>query len=587
MLRSLSPSATVTPFRQALEACRGHFTQVAIFSALLNLLYLTPSLYMLQIYDRVVPTRGIVTLILLSLLFVLAAATIAALDLLRSRILVHASSRLNRLLATTLLDQLTSGGGPRGVQKSFILREFDNFRQTMTGTGVLALLDLPWAPIYILVCFLLHPALGVMALVGAGILLTIAIAQERVTAHRLKDANGAFNQAYHNVEMSMSNNGIIRSLGMRKAFVQRHSDERKLGFQMMTKLSVTSSGYVTSIKFVRQLLQSLALGLGAYLAIQQLISAGAIFAASLLIARALAPIEQVTGAWKSLVGAKDSYDALNSFYPTDATRSTTKLPEPEGRVEVRELVVRAPNSDRLILDNVSFALNRGDVLGVVGPSGAGKSTLVKAIAGAIEIDGGVIRVDGASLADWPEDQIARAMGYLPQEPSLFRATVKDNISRFDTILSPSDEIDEEVVRAAMRCGAHDFILRLPKAYDTDLGWGGGGLSVGQAQRIALARALYGGPAILVLDEPNANLDADGEERLKVVIAELKQASVTMIIVAHRMGILAEANKLIVLRDGRVDMFGESNEVKARLAARAAQLTAMQAGMAAQRAGGAR
>jgi len=586
MLKKLSLPSPAIPFRQALNACRRHFIQVAIFSALLNLLYLTPSLYMLQIYDRVVPTRGITTLLLLTLLFVVAAGTSAALDLMRSRILVHASSRLDRLLSTTLLDQLTSGaGGPAGAQKSFILREFDNFRQTMTGTGMLALLDLPWAPIYILVCFLLHPALGLMALVGAGILLAIAITQERVTAHRLKDANSAFNQAYHNVEMSMASNGVIRSLGMRKAFVKRHGDERKIGFEMMTNLSLTNSSYVTSIKFFRQLLQSFALGLGAWLAIYQQISPGAIFAASLLIARALAPIEQVTGAWKSLVGAKDSYDALNSFSPPASTRSVTKLPQPEGRIEVRELVVRAPNADRLILDHVSFALNRGDVLGVVGPSGAGKSTLVKAIAGAIEVDGGVIRVDGASLKDWPEDQIARAMGYLPQEASLFRATVKDNISRFDTLLIPSDELDEEVIRAATRCGAHDFILRLPKAYETDLGWGGAGLSVGQAQRIALARALYGGPAILILDEPNANLDADGEERLKAVISDLRQAQVTIIIVAHRMGILAEANKLIVLRDGRVDMFGESQEVQKRLAARAAQLTAVPT-VPPQRAGGA-
>jgi ATP-binding cassette subfamily C protein len=349
-----SPHLGEKPVKAALNACRDHLVTAAIFSALLNLLYLAPSIYMLQVYDRAVPTRGLITLAMLTLIFLLAAGTIAALDYIRSRILIRASARLDRLLSGQILSALLRTGAD-GKRSSALLRDFDSFRQTATGLGVLALFDAPWSPIYILVCFFLHWALGAMALVGAILLLIVAWRNERATIDPIKQANVIANLAYRGIDGSMGSAGVVKALGMRDALVARHLGERAEGLAMQTDASFSSAYYVSMTKSCRLMLQSLALGLGALLAMEQQISGGAIFAASLLVSRALAPIEQITGAWKSLTQSRTTYRAIfDLFQDQGQLKTPTALPPPSGDMLVQRLSVVSPARDRLILNDVGF-----------------------------------------------------------------------------------------------------------------------------------------------------------------------------------------------------------------------------------------
>jgi PrtD family type I secretion system ABC transporter len=538
----------------AFAAIRRHLADAALFSAVLNLLYLAPTLYMLQVYDRVVPTRGLGTLAMLTALFLLAAITVGVLDLVRTRLLIRAAIRLDRLLGGAILARLLARGGDR--RSSSTLREFDTFRQTVTGTGILALFDAPWCPIYILVCFVVHPAIGGLALGGAVVLFVLSLLNERATAASLTRAGTAAGASYAAIDEMMAGAEAVRGLGMAEALVARGLRQRHESSDLQTAASFRSATFVSLTKSVRFVLQSIGLGLGAWLAVRGSISPGAIFAASLLIARALQPIELVTGSWRHIVQARVTYAAMCKLFG-DPARSgeRTRLPAPIGHVEVTGLTILPPGSDRPVLNGVTLTLSPGEVVGIVGQSGAGKSTLVRALVGALTPTAGTIRLDGASLADWPEDQLGRAIGYLPQAPTLFRGTVKENVARFDTELRDPGEIDADLVRAAQRAGAHQFILRLPQGYETEIGGGGVRLSAGQAQRIALARALYGNPRFVVLDEPNAALDSEGESCLDDALAELRAGGASVVVVAHHGNVLARADRLIVLRDGRVEKIG--------------------------------
>ncbi|MFV0625038.1 type I secretion system permease/ATPase [Sphingomonas sp. ac-8] len=554
----------------AIGACRAHLVHAAVFSALLNLLYLAPSLYMLQVYDRVVPTRGAATLAMLTLIFLAAVATLGMLDLLRTRLLIRASARLDRLLGAPLIVALLhapDGEGRGGV----LLREFDTLRQTITGMGMIALFDAPWSPIYLAVCFLLHPALGALAVACSAVLLGLTLLNERGSKALVQDASAAQQHGYQRVEASLAAAGTVRALGMQAGLLQLHLRDRQVAQALQMRAAFVGARYLTLAKTARVAMQSLALGLGALLAIEQQISGGAIFAASLLIARALAPIEGITAAWRTMIQARVAYRNLLALFAAGvAERGRTQLPPVRGAIAVERLSVADPQGGRVVLHGVGLRMEAGEMVGVIGPSGAGKSTLVRALVGAQPAAGGCVRIDGAALADWPEAQLAEAIGYVPQAPTLFAGTIKQNIARFRIPEGgEGTALDGEVIRAAQQCGAHGFILRLPHAYDTMLGWNGAGLSVGQAQRIALARALFGRPRILVLDEPNASLDGEGEAQLIAALAEQKRAGVTIVIVAHRTGILAASDKLAVLRDGRLEMFDTREAVVARLAGKRA------------------
>ena len=562
MISLFAVRTAAKPLADALRACRQHLVQAAIFSALLNLLYLAPALYMMQVYDRVVPTRGVQTLFILTVIYMFAIATLAGLDWLRARLLVRAAARLDRLLAGDILHALLNAPDQTRATSGSVLREFDTFRQTMTGPSVVAVFDAPWSPIYILVCFLLHPLIGLFALCCSATLLGIGYLNERAMKNTLSHALIAQQQAYHAIDGTMRSRGLVRALGMQRGLVLRHLSDRAAASGTQAHAAFVSARYVSITKAVRIAMQSLALGVGALLAIDQQISAGAIFASALLLSRALAPLESMTAAWRNTVQARVTLGSLNAIFEhSDKEQTKTRLPAALGKIEVENLVVMAPDMKSTILQDISATIGAGEMIGIIGPSGAGKSTLLRTIVGEILPTKGNVRLDGATLSDWPELQRATTFGYVPQEPTLLNGTIKDNIARFETeTTSDMAALDAEVVRVAILCGAHDFILRLPHAYDTILEGGSIGLSVGQAQRIALARALYGNPAVLLLDEPNAHLDAEGENQLIATLADLKRKKVTIIIVAHRLRVLEGSEKLLVLRAGRIERFDKRAEV---------------------------
>jgi ATP-binding cassette subfamily C protein len=551
----------------ALRACRRHFIAVAVFSALLNLLFLVPMLYMLQVYDRVIPTRGGLTLFFLTLVLLFGLITLALLDFVRSRLLVRASIRLDRQLAGVLLDtSLARRDKTFDAVARQAMREFDTLRQALTGPAIIALCDAPWSPIYILVCLLIHPFIGLLVLFGAALLAFVAVRNQQETGDPLQRAHEAASRAYASQEQVLAGAENVRALGMREAMVRRHLAERDSMMTEQTAASFASSRYITVSKFLRLSLQSLALGLGAWLAINNSISAGAVFAASFLGGRALQPIEQILSTWRSIAQARTAYDKLNSLLGArEAEITLTQLPPPAGRVDVKQMWVANAAGDGAVLSNVSFQLQPGEVIAVVGPSGAGKSTLLRMLAGAGRPDRGIIRIDHANMLDWDPERLAPFIGFLPQDVSLFAGTVKENIARFqDGSDGGISEIDAKAIAAAKACHAHELILGLPNGYDSMLGWGGRGLSAGQAQRIGLARALYGEPPIILLDEPNAHLDATGEGQLLETLVALKARKAGVMIVAHRMGVLSAADKILVLRDGQVEAFGARDEIIARL-----------------------
>jgi ATP-binding cassette, subfamily C, bacterial exporter for protease/lipase len=556
-------TSNLGPLGNALGACRRHFVAAAGFSALLNVLFIAPTLYMLQIYNRVVPTQGKLTLLFLTLVVLFALATLALLDLLRSRLLVRASVQLDAKLAGAILES-SLAHSDKDISKQ-ALRDFDTLRQTLAGPGTLAAFDAPWTPIYILVCFIVHPGLGVLALFGAGALLIIAWRNERATRPSLQRANQIAGQTHVSQEYSIASADVVRALGMRRAIAMRHRRQRQAMLDLQTTASFTGVGYLSSSKFARLALQSLALGLGALLAINNEISVGAIFAASFLISRALAPTEQVLGAWKSIVQARGAWGQLVELLKDNPERSVTRLPAPRGSVLVEKLCVSNPAGGRQIIENISFSVAAGETIGIIGPSGAGKSTLARIIAGAATPDQGAVRFDGADQRDWDPEELARHIGYLPQEASLFAGTVKENICRFRTEFDEDPAlIDAAVMDASARAGAHDMILRLPSGYDYRLGLGGRGLSAGQAQRVALARAVFGLPKMLVLDEPNAHLDGEGDIQLIRALGSLKEEGVTIFVVAHRLSVLPVIDSLLVMNAGRIEFFGPRDDVMRKI-----------------------
>jgi len=552
-----------TPVARALAACRKHFGYALLFSALVNILYLAPTLYMLQIYDRVVPTSGVMTLVFITGALLLALGTLALLDAARTRLMTLAGTRLDRLLSVEILraSQTANAGAARQA-----LRDFDAFRQAASGPAMTAVFDLPWVPIYILACFWLHPWVGALALVSGLILAALAIGNERATRAAIDQAQKAGMVAYAVQDTATSQSEAARALGVEDALVSQFEQARMHAAVPQTRAAFTGNQYATATKFLRQLVQSLALGLGAYLAIQREISIGAIIASSVLLARGLAPIEQIVGNWRTLATARQAYRELNVLLGrTQVEGERTRLPAPRAELQAVRLGVLADDRTRLLLSDVTFQGRPGEIIAVVGPSGAGKTTLMRLLANARNPDQGEVRIDQARYQDWEPRRLARHLGYLPQDVSLFQGTVKDNISRFDSVLGmDGGEVDFRTVEAAKAAGVHEMILRLPKGYDTMLGPRGAGLSAGQSQRVALARAVYGDPVLLVLDEPNAHLDVEGETSLVQVMQGVKARGGLVIVAAHRQGVVAAADKLLVLRDGRVDKWGPRDTVLAEL-----------------------
>lgn len=555
--------------RDALTACRRHIGFVILFSAALNLLYLAPSIYMLQVYDRVLTSGGLFTLLYLTLVLLASLAVLAFLDAMRVRLLSSMARRMDRLVAPHVLMAALQREGRQAAGQAQPLREFDTLRGAITGPPALAAVDAPWAPIYILVCFMIHPLIGALALVGGIVLVAVAFFNQ-VAMHKALKTNDQATGAVYGLHLSDSAQGeTARALGMQGALVRRQMQARETMSHALDESSRSGAAYTASTKFIRLFLQSAALGLGAYLALQQQISAGGIIAASILTSRAFAPLELIVGAWRQFEQGRQAYRVLNEVLKTqEKARDFTALPDPEGRLSVEQATVRAPGGERLLLINASFRAEPGEIVGVVGPSGAGKTTLMRVIAGALEPDQGAVRLDGAKLTDWTPDRLGRHIGYLPQDVALFAGSVRDNISRFERDGEDRDSVDRAVVAAAQAAGAHEMILALPKGYDTEIGIGARNLSSGQAQRIGLARALYRDPKLIVLDEPNAHLDAEGELALIATLKAARDRGATVIVVAHRAGFMNIADKLMVVQDARIDAFGPRDQVAAKLGGQA-------------------
>ena len=547
--------------RAALSKSRGAFFMTGVFSFFINLLMLTAPLYMLQVYDRVLASRSEPTLIVLTILAGGLLLVMGGLDLIRSRVLVRVGVKMDALLNARVFSAVfaqTLRGG-RG-QRAQALRDLDSLRQFLTGPGPFAFFDAPWAPLYLVVVFLFHPILGFVALAGAVVLFSMAVVNEVVTRRPLQLANAQAIAANGFAEASLRNAEVLEALGMLSAIRKRWTAQHCQGLELQATASDRAATLTAWSKAIRISLQVAILGAGAALAIQQIITPGVMIAASILMGRALAPVEQAIGQWRHFVGARQAYRRLTELLqavPEQEERLT--LPKPEGRLAVEQLIAAAPGLQKPVLKGVTFELEPGQALGVIGPSASGKSTLARNLVGVWAPQSGAVRLDGAEVQGWDAEQLGPYLGYLPQDVELFAGSVAENISRFSAEASP-----EAVVAAARAAGVHDMILQLDKGYDSEIGEQGCVLSGGQRQRVGLARALYGEPALVVLDEPNASLDAAGDEALTQAILGLKARGATVVVMAHRPSAIAAVDKLLMLRDGRVEAFGPKEEVIAKV-----------------------
>ena len=542
----------------ALVALRRVFTVIGGFSLAINLLLLTPSLYMLQTYDRVLTSRNEGTLLVLTLLLFGLLALEASLEFIRSQVLARVAAALDLQLDGRVFDAMVNTalrGQARGAQ---ILGDLTHIRQFIAGKGLLAFFDIPWLPIYLLVVFLLNPWLGLFGLISAIILIGLAAYNEHAIGELLVQSGKLASLASQAADGSVRNAELIDALGMRGAMRRRwlSIQNEYLGAQGEANERGARIGGI--VRFARTALQSVILGLGAYLVLQNQLTPGGMIAASILLGRALAPVDLAIAHWRGVVAAREAFARLNELLRAHpATKSLVTLPRPDGRVQVEHLVVAAPGKRDPILKGISFEVNPGQVIAIIGPSAAGKSTLARALVGVWTPLSGSVRLDGAEVATWEREDLGPALGYLPQDIELFPGSIAENIARFGLLDST------QVVEAARRAGVHELILHLPQGYETRIGTSDPAsivLSGGQRQRIALARALYGDPVLVVLDEPNANLDEAGDAALINALRDLKARKRTVFIVTHRANLLTQTDAILVLTDGRIQTIGPSADI---------------------------
>ena len=540
----------------ALTAYKRAFFNIGLFSAVINLLMLAPALYMLQVYDRVLASGNQMTLLMLTLMILGLFGLMGALEWVRSQVVIRLGTqmdmRLNQRVYDAAFEAQLRTGSPAAAQA---LNDLTSLRQFATGNALFAFFDAPWFPVYLFVIFMFSPWLGLLALGGAVLLMLLAWVNQHVSQAPLKAASELSVQATQQASAHLRNAEAIEAMGMldtlRGRWLAQHTAflaQQNLASEKTATVSAWSKG-------VRLALQSLVLGLGALLAVQGQITAGMMIAGSILMGRVLSPIDQLIGVWKQWSSARLAYQRLEALlhsYPARAQRMA--LPAPRGELAVEQLSASAPGTRRATLANLSFTLPAGQVLGVIGPSGCGKSTLARLLIGVWQPLAGKVRLDGAELSQWDKHQLGPHLGYLPQDIQLFAGTIAQNIARFA-------EVDaDKVLAAAQLAGVHQLILQLPEGYETRLGEGGAGLSGGQKQRIGLARALYGLPAVIVLDEPNSNLDEAGEQALLQAIAQLKQHKRTLILITHKPNVLTLTDQLLILREGQLQAFGPTAKV---------------------------
>jgi PrtD family type I secretion system ABC transporter len=542
----------------ALRTCRSAFVALALFSALINILTLTGSLFMLQVYDRVLPSRSVATLLGLALLTLVLFAFHGLFELMRGRIVARIGGWLDERISPqvyrAIVDlPLTSAAPADGLRP---MRDLDQIRSFLAGAGPTALFDLPWLPLFLGICFLFHPWIGYTALFGAIALLILTLSTEILVKAPTRAAMQAGSARSAIAESSRKNAEVLRAMGMagRLGAVWAEHNARYLDAQ--TRASDIAGGFGAVSRTARMVLQSAVLGVAAYLAIRQEVTAGVIVASSILAARALAPVELAIANWKNFVSARQAWPRLNELLRELARRKEPMtLPPPTASLVADRLAIVPPGGRHLVVTDVSFHLTSGQGLGIIGPSASGKSSLARAIVGVWRPIRGRVRLDCAALEQWSPEELGKHIGYLPQDVELFAGSVAQNIARFD----PQPSFDA-VIAAARAAGIHDMILLLPEGYDTEIGEDGAALSAGQRQRIALARALYGDPFLVVLDEPNSNLDAEGEQALTRAIMMVRERGGIAVVVAHRPSALAALDHVLMMQMGRMQGFGPKNEV---------------------------
>ena len=548
---------TRSEIASVLLASRGAFASTALFSCLVNILMLTGPLFMLQVYDRVLTSGSVPTLAALTGIVIALYAYYGFLEYLRARILVRIGRRVEERLRDRVFDSMaehalrrTQGIGGQPVSDLATIRQF------LSGQGPFAFLDMPWVPVYLLVIFLMHWVLGVAAVCAAIAIFILAFWSERATRGPMAEANAAIVKSTIMTDESRRNSEALHSLGMRGAIRKKWADMQQVALDHQTVANDVGGSLSAASRVLRLMVQSGILALGAYLALQHEISAGAMIAASIIMGRALAPVEQAVASWQQFLGFRKALERLGHILASaPAVANRMKLPQPTGKLEVENLIVQMPGAEKPVLQGISFTVEPGKGIGVIGPTGAGKSTLARALVGVMPITRGTVRLDGATHDQRDIDETGKLIGYLPQDIQLFDGTAAQNIARFDVNADPA-----KIVEAAQLANVHDLIMRLPKGYDTPLGENGARLSAGQRQRVALARCLYGDPVLFVLDEPNSNLDAEGEAALDRAIRVSMARGASVVVIAHRPSALASIQQILVLSDGRTAALGPRDEI---------------------------
>ncbi|AUC93457.1 type I secretion system permease/ATPase [Bradyrhizobium sp. SK17] len=562
-----APAVRRSELAEALRACRGAFVGVGLISCMINLLYLTGSMFMLQVYDRVLPSRSVPTLVGLVVIAAVLYIAQGVLDLLRGRILGRVGTSLDEALNARVFDTvvrlpLIAGNRSEGLQP---LRDLDNVRSFLGSMGPGAFFDLPWLPFYLAICFAFHWLLGVTALAGAIILVTLTLITEYMSRTPAKEAMSLAARRNDLAASSRRNAEVLVAMGMAGRMNKRWNEANEEYLSGNQHASDVTGGLGAVAKVLRMMLQSAVLAVGAYLVIHQEATGGIIIAGSILSARALAPVDLAIAHWKGFVAARQSWQRLNRLLQQLPARpAQTLLQAPQKKLSVEAVTMVAPGDQRAIVQDVSFTVEAGSGVGVIGPSGSGKSSLIRALVGVWTPARGKVRLDGAALDQWSSDELGRHVGYLPQDVELFAGTVAQNICRFDP-----DATSDGIIAAAKEAGVHEMIIKMREGYDTQVGEQGTALSAGQAQRVALARALYGNPFLIVLDEPNSNLDSEGDEALTRAVRGARERGAVVVVVAHRPIGIEGVDQLLVLKDGRMQTFGPKETVLAQVLQRVA------------------
>jgi PrtD family type I secretion system ABC transporter len=545
--------------KKSIKKCSSKLIVIIFFSFFINLLMFVAPLHMLQIYDRVLVSRSEVTLVVLTGLAIGLLAVYGLLEGVRSRILNRIGLEFDELMSSRLLNMVfeIAISRPSAGPPQQLIRDTDTIRDFIGGQAIIALCDAPWVPVFIGVCFILHPLLGFVSLCGAIIVFVLAASNEFLTKKKLSEASRLWIRAANDSIVSLRNSEIVKALGMIPGIKANWTKNRDAALSNHSSASDMGSSIVACSRFVRMVLQVVILAVGGYLAIQDQITPGTMIAASIIMGRALAPVEMAVAQWRNFIGVRDAYNRINEMvdgHPDEL--KVMDLPPPTGKVSLQSVYVKAPEQpvNNLIINNISLDFAPGTITGIVGPSGCGKSSLVRAIVGVWPTFRGAVRYDGANIQNWSSERLGPYIGYMPQDVELFGGSVAQNIARFQDINS------EEIIAAAQKAGVHDLILQLQDGYDTNIGTGGQVLSGGQRQRVALARALYMNPSIIVLDEPNSNLDSAGEKALADAIVDAKQAGATVIVVSHRPSLIASTDNIAVLNKGALVKIGPRAQI---------------------------